>query len=356
MNILLLSRYGRRGASSRLRFYQYIPYLEQHGAAVTVAPLLDDAYLENAYAGRRKKPLAIIAAYLRRLARLLAARRFDLVWLEYELFPWLPAWGEALLAGLSVPYLVDYDDAIFHYYDLHRRAPVRRLLGGKIDAVMRRARVVVAGNDYLAEHARRAGAPRVAVLPTVVDLARYNDHDHAAPAQNDIFTIGWIGTPYTAKYLYLVRDALLEVRRAGDARLVCVGSGPVELEDVPVEVRAWAEDTEAADIQGFDVGIMPLDDSPWERGKSGYKLIQYMACARPVVASPVGVNAQIVADGVNGFHARSAADWVRALTALRDAGLRARMGAAGRARVEAEYCLQVTAPALLALLHEAAGR
>ena len=121
---------------------------------------------------------------------------------------------------------------------------------------------------------------------------------------------------------------------------------------MPLAIRPWSEEKEVADIQCFDVGIMPMPDDPWARGKCGYKLIQYMACGRPVVASPVGANQQIVEDGVNGFLAATTADWVRALCTLRDSSdLRERMGKAGRFKVETQYCIQVTAPRLLSLLH-----
>ena len=122
-------------------------------------------------------------------------------------------------------------------------------------------------------------------------------------------------------------------------------------------IRDWDEATETGEIGKFDVGIMPLPDNPWERGKCGFKLIQYMACGKPVVASPVGVNREIVVDGVNGFLASSHDEWVRALERLKsDPELRRTMGANGRRMVEEKYCLQVTAPRLHRLLLEAAGR
>ena len=187
-----------------------------------------------------------------------------------------------------------------------------------------------------------------------VDLARY---PRAVPAENELFTVGWIGTPVTAKYVRLVESALLELRKGGDLRVVLVGPSWVELRGLTVELRTWSEETEATEIGSFDVGIMPLPDEPWERGKCGYKLIQYMACSRPVVASPVGVNRRIVEEGVNGFLATTTEDWIRGLATLRrDPPTRQRMGEAGRRKVEMEYCTQVTAPRLAALLRSAAGR
>ena len=127
-----------------------------------------------------------------------------------------------------------------------------------------------------------------------------------------------IGTPITAKYLHLVHSALAEVCQRNKGRLVVVGSGKIEIDGVPTEIHAWSEETEVAEIQNFDVGIMPIPDEPWERGKCGYKLVQYMACGRPVVTSPVGANKKIVENGVNGFLASNTDEWIDALSILRD--------------------------------------
>ncbi len=352
MDILLLSRYGRLGSSSRVRFYQFLPYLEARGFRFTVAPLLDDAYVENLYTGRPQSRPAIARGYFRRLGRLLGARRYDLIWLEKELFPWMPAWFEAALPRLGAPYAVDYDDAVFHRYELHSSGAARRLLGGKISAVMKRAAAVVAGNAYLADYARSAGAGCVEIIPSVVDLERYALSNLSNPEP----VVGWIGAPVTAPYLEAVGPALKEVAAAHEGlRTVLVGSGPLKLEGAYAEVRPWTEAGETGEIARFSVGIMPLPDEPFERGKCGYKLIQYMAAGVPVVASPVGVNTEIVEHGANGFLAGTHEEWVRALDALlRDPPLRAKMGVAGRKKVEESYSLRVAAPRLAEVLRAAA--
>jgi len=350
LKVLLLSRYGRLGASSRVRSYQYVSYLRDQGIDVTPAPLLGDHYIERLYDGGHQNGARIGAAYCRRLWELATCYRFDLLWIESELLPWMPAWLERLLGRLGVPYVVDYDDAVFHRYDLHSVAWVRSLLGGKIDQVMRWARLVIVGSDYLRDRARQAGATRVEYLPTVVDLTRYHVPLDGA---GSIYTIGWIGSPLTASSLTVARSALAEVCADGNARVTLVGAGRFTLDPVPIDVRSWSETTEVAELQRFDVGIMPLPDGPWERGKCGYKVIQYMACGRPVVASPVGANRQIVEHGRDGLLATTSVEWAGALRALRDRSLRARMGAAGRAKVEREYSIQVTAPRLASLLRAA---
>ncbi|MBU1730693.1 glycosyltransferase family 4 protein [Patescibacteria group bacterium] len=347
MNILLLSRYGRLGASSRLRFYQYLPFLKLRGIEVTVAPLFGDDYVKGLYSG--KVPIvSVLRSYITRLRVMLRVKRFDVVWLEKEMLPWLPGWLEFGLFPGGISLVVDYDDAVFHRYDQHQFSWVRALLGGKIDTVMRQADLVIVGNDYLGDRARQAGARQVEFLPTVVDVTRYAV---VASALGGPVIIGWIGSPSTAKNLHLVAPVLQEIANSRGARVVAVGANTDQLYGLPIEVRPWSEQSEVSDIQQFDIGIMPLSDKPFERGKCGYKLIQYMACGKPVVASPVGANRVIIRKGVDGFLPGDLSQWGEVLRDLcDDPSLRKRLGTAGRKSVETQYSLQVTAPRLEELL------
>lgn len=351
--LLFLSKYARSGASSRYRCFQYLPFLEQSGLTCEVSPLFDDAYLDNRYRSGSGSKIDIVRACLRRIRALIKARGYGLIVIEYELLPYVPALFERVLGWLGVRYVVDYDDALFHQYDRHRNPLVRWVLGRKIAVVMRYAEVVVAGNTYLADYARQAGAKRVEVIPTVIDLERYSIADFK---KNDgRVTIGWIGSPTTAKYLQSIAPALAEMCKGGKVRLCLIGSGAVELPGVDIDVLPWSESSEVELMHTFDVGIMPLPDEPWARGKCGFKLIQYMACGLPVVASPVGVNCGIIEHGENGFLASTQDEWVDSLNRLvADASMRHRMGRYGRDRVEQQYCLQVTAPKLIRLLSELA--
>lgn len=349
MPLLIFPKYTRGGASSRYRSFQYLPALEAAGLRFTVSPLFDDAYLAHKYAHGRARIGDVLRAFARRLWAVLTVPRAAVVVIEYELLPWFPAVLERWLAWRGCRMVVDYDDALFHQYDAHPNPWVRRLLGRKIATVMRLAHTVVAGNAYLADYARRAGAPRVVVIPTVIDLARYPIKD--TERATGVFTIGWIGSPTSGRFLHEIASALAEVCRDGCAQVRLVGSGHIELPDVPVELIAWREETEVDEIRRFDVGIMPLPDEPWARGKCGFKLIQYMACGLPVVASPIGVNTEIVEPGRNGFLASTPEEWVTVLRDLAlDRDLRRTMGRSGREKVEKIYCLQVTGPRLVALL------
>ena len=204
---------------------------------------------------------------------------------------------------------------------------------------MRNAYCVIAGNAYLAERARIAGAKRVVVIPTVVDHERYSTGKHSSQA----ITIGWIGSPTTQRYVEHLLPVLQRLRQESDFRLLLVGATEdivSKLSGIDVDVEPWSEDTETSLIKKMDIGIMPLKDGPWERGKCGYKLIQYMASGVPVIASPVGVNPSIVDGSGCGLLADSFSEWQESFSRLiNDPQQRRRFGDAGRASVKERFSL-----------------
>jgi glycosyltransferase involved in cell wall biosynthesis len=343
MKIALFTRYSSLGASSRLRSLQFIPYLESAGFHVTVTPFFDDEYLLNLYAGRRNffKSLKFYAA---RADDCMRARDAEIIWLEKELFPWIPWALERMALKRLPPYVVDYDDAVFHRYDYDAKGIAKALLHDKIDQVMHSAACVMAGNSYLSDRARSAGASRIEFVPTVVDTDGYfpglGDRDFSR------VRVGWIGTPNTwRKYAEPVYRILKGSLSRSGASFRAIGASLEPKSEDNFECVPWVEAEEIGMIQSLDIGIMPLQDDPWARGKCGYKLIQYMACGIPVVASPIGVNSEIVEDGVTGFLAETESDWLDAVSCLtQDANLRKVMGDAGRCRVEERYSLQAWAP------------
>ncbi len=354
MKVTYFTKYSAAGPSSRYRSYQYFPALEASQLDVHVKPLLGDRYLAQKYSTGRADVLQVLSAFFRRIWDVLVIPSGSMVVIEYELLPWFPAVLERWLVWRGCRYIVDYDDAIFHQYDIHSSCWVRTLLGRKIALVMRLAQIVVAGNAYLAAYAHASGAKRVEVIPTVVNLRRYPIRP--APIGSRPIVIGWIGSPSTSQYLLQVAPALAQLCADGHVKVCLVGAAPIDLPGVPVEHITWNESIEVAALQSFDVGIMPLPEEPWARGKCGFKLIQYMACGLPVVASPVGTNTEIVQDDCNGYLASATEEWVGAIKRLcSDADLRQRMGTAGRKRVEEKYSLSVTAPKVVELLKQCAA-
>jgi glycosyltransferase involved in cell wall biosynthesis len=282
---------------------------------------------------------------------LLRCPNFDLIWIEKEIFPYFPAVFERVLSLLGKPYVVDYDDAVFHNYDLSTNLAIRIFLGKKIDTVMRKSSLVIAGNNYLANRARLAGAAEVVVIPTVIDMTRYRTKTYFADERP---VIGWIGSPSTEHYIVSLRDVLADVCGQFGAKLLLIGATEAIVDRLPgcdVEVAPWSEESEVDEICKMDIGIMPLTDEPWERGKCGYKLIQYMGCGVAVIASPVGVNTTIVAGSNCGLLAEKEKDWLAALTEMLESREKlAKYGAAGRQAADKHYSLQVQSPNLARLL------
>ena len=350
LKLLALTRYSWLAPSSRYRLMQFVPILSELGIDVEIDELFGPWYTDCLVQGRRRPVWKLAAAYLRRIRHARRAQSADLLWIEKELLPWLP-WGmERLVLAGAPPRILDLDDSQFHRYDQHGSWLVRTLLGDRVDRAMAAATLVTCGSPYIAHRARQAGARQVVDLPTVLDLSRYPKAP--APAmRRDEFVIGWIGLPPNGRYLEALRAPLMEFAAEVKLRIVIVGGRPGVLDGLPVELRAWSETRETADLQDFDIGIMPLPDRPFERGKCGLKLLQYMASWKPTVASPVGANTGIVEHGKTGFLAETPAEWLSALRRLHaDPALRERMGRAGRHRVESDYSLSVVGPQLAAMI------
>jgi glycosyltransferase involved in cell wall biosynthesis len=356
--ILILSRYNTLGASSRLRMLQYAPDFESSGWSVRIEPLLCDKYLDNIYKDKKTICISIIRlalvvrCYFHRLIILLNIGHYDIIWIEKELFPFLPSLFEKIIILNKLPYIIDYDDAVFHNYDRSENRFVRKLLATKLQRLIAGASAVTVGNNYLLEYMVRQGAKYIERVPTVIDISRY---EVTKEPPSDVFRIGWIGSPSSAQYLPIIYGALQQLAQKWNIVFVTIGAPLISIPGVKVEQYKWTLESEGRIIQSFHVGVMPLSDTPWERGKCGYKLVQYMACGRPVIASPVGINSEIVSNNV-GRLAGLEKDWVQALDELAsDQQLRARLGKAARLVVEKTYTKQVVAPKLNRLFRKCAG-
>lgn len=351
IKVLALTKYGPLAASTRQRFLQYQPWLAAADISVEVSPLLDDAYLRQRFGSGAIGKRSVIVGYLRRLKALATARRFDVIWVHIELFPFLPGFFERLVRLSGKPVIYDFDDAVFHNYNLQESPILRAILGRKLEPLARTAVKAFCGNIYLQAWAKQFCDDAI-VIPTVVDIAEYVP---AVRAAAPVPCIGWIGSPSTFEYVVPLLPLLEALAAAGRATVTVIGSGRPAGQDRGIDYVDWAEATEIAMIQAMDIGLMPLPETPWARGKCGYKLIQYLACGVPVIASPVGVNADIVEVGVNGLLAASEHDWQAALeTLLTDPARRTRNGDAGRARIVRDFSLQRYAPEVVRHLAEAA--
>lgn len=344
-------KYSRKGASSRLRVHQFQDTLENAGYRLHISPLFDDEYLERLYSKEKTSTLTLLSYYLKRARMLLRVKRGEVVLVQGELFPWLPAFVDTIfLRGTKL--ILDFDDAIFHRYDLNRYLIVRFLLGRKIDRLMRSSQLVISGNRYLADRAEVARAAMVERLPTVVDIERYSPD--MPPKQSAPLVVGWIGTPITwSTYGETLFQRISDALQDEKVEFLVVGASDTAFRSGRTEFAPWSEDTEAKSISRMSIGLMPLSDSPWAQGKCGYKLIQYLASGIPVIASPVGANLDIVVENCNGFFANSTDDWVDAVARfVRSPSLRLEMGIRGREMVRDKYSLQSEGPRLLQMINE----
>ncbi len=347
--------YGPQAASHRVRLSQFQMGLSTYGIELQIQSLLDDAYVHRRFAGGRLLLWGLFAAYIRRLQVLRCSDRFDLAIVYAELLPLLPAWLEQRL--LTVPYILDLDDAFYLKYRSGRLGLLRPFLGSKIDRLIAGAAAVTVGSHILEQYARRFN-PSVVFLPSVVDTNHYKPVERSTPGPlSDSFTVGWIGSPSTAPYLQSLVEPLSQLALERPVRLLVVGGPAPLIPGVEVIEQPWSLETEIPLIQSFDVGVMPLPDSPWARGKCAYKLIQCMACAVPVVASPVGANVDAVPTAC-GILASSPEQWLAAFRRMAaDPDLRQRMGVSGRRWVKERYSLHSALPILAgAILQVAESR
>lgn len=346
----LLVRYPRTVASSRHRFYDMEALLAARGikcASHTLVRSVDSGGMVP----RSLRTLA--AAYAGRVAAVWRKPRPDVLVVQYEALPFVPAAFELALLDRSIPFVLDYDDAWFHHYDMNPSSLIRWTVGSKIEQLVRHAAAVSVGSEYLYEFASRF-SPRVFRVPTSVDLESYPVAP-VARTQGTGFTVGWIGSRTTAPFLNLIAPALNQfLDETPGARFVAIGAGDVPLDIAHLVRLPWEESREATGIAEFDVGVMPMPDTPFTRGKCAYKLLQYMACWKPTVASDVGENSRVVVNGESGYLTTSIPEWLAALRRVRDAPDRGqRMGVVGRAIVEQRYTRSVAANAMAATIRAA---
>jgi len=338
MKILFLTS-GPQVPSSRFRVLQYVPHLARAGHRCVVATSRPPKYSHYAAIGWRASQRLQRAKRWGDLGRARLGR-FDLVVLERELFNDDTTDLEKRFRAASRTLVLDVDDA------LHLRRPDKfACLAGMCDGV-------VAGNDFLAEAAARFNN-HVSVVPTAVDLDRYPSKKHSASDSGPL-VIGWTGSSGNMRFLKIVAEPLrrLAERRDFELRIIADRDEPIaeiDLTGVRTRFVRWNEATEIEDLSAFDIGLMPLDDDPWNHFKCGLKILQYMAIAIPAIASPVGVNPQIISDGQNGCLADRPDAWLAALESLiDDPKRRARLSVAGRKTVEERYSVAVCLPKLVA--------
>lgn len=356
--ILFLTAYPIEDASCRYRVHQFLPYLESAGYECTVSAFCSpELFSALKFNGKiRTKVTGTLHCTVQRLFQLFDISKFDFIVIHREAFPFFAPHLENWVLRRHQKVIFSFDDAIYagHNEVAHLNHPrlYRWKHGRKYDEVIRRSTQVIAGNRILAEYARRFN-PSVSVIPTVVDCRQYSLRARVAePHGSRPVTVGWVGSRSTASYLTLVESALRRLAHSypGGVCFRFIGH-PAYAPNIPYSSSVpFMLESEIEDLHSIDIGLMPLPDTEWTRGKCAFKAIQYMASGIPVVASPVGMTPDLIQHGVNGLLASSSDDWFRELERLIcDPELRGRVAVAGRKTVEQSYSLEKWAPRFVRL-------
>jgi glycosyltransferase involved in cell wall biosynthesis len=344
MNVVFFTKHENLGASSRYRSIQYFPIFQMKNINVIHKPLFTDEYLQYKYA-KGKAP--IFLTMLRLLNRGLLALyylldRRSVVVIEKELLPYFPAFLEFLYKLCGRKYFLDYDDAVWHNYDRSNNRLIRLLLSNKHKRIISWSSGVTSGSQYIMDYVLKSGAKNTIKLPTVIDLDLYKTSTNIESRGNP-FVIGWIGSPSSSQYLKLIESPLKRLTDEHNVvvHLIGVDKKVANTFTFKKKVISWDAASENKELNKFDVGVMPLQNGEFEKGKCSFKLIQYMGMSKPVICSPVGENANVVKHGVTGFLASNDTEWYEMIkTLILQPITGEKMGLNGRKLVEEHYSLQ----------------
>ena len=358
MKILFFLQAPLIASSGRYRVWEYLDNLKQHGIEGDLNfPMSDDEYTHD---GKNRSFLEKLNYYVtilvNRLKGVLWAWKYDVIFIQRGLLLPGPMILESLLRMLNTKIIYDFDDALYtepsQFKD--RKNLLYRFLfpADKIEKLIKISSHVIVASEPLVEYAIQY-SKNVTVLSDPINTDRYKVKNYSN--SNDKVIIGWIGTPYTAIYLNEIKNALIILSKKHNYKLKIVGAHNIKFKNVEVQTKDWKFVEEMDDLRSFDIGIMPLSDDEWAKGKTGTKLLQYMGAGLPVVCSPVGVNTKLVKEGENGFLAVTEDEWVEKLERLvLDPALRKQMGNAGRKMVKNEYSVKSNLPKLISILQKVA--
>lgn len=340
--ILFLTPYPQDTAGSqRFRFEQYVQHLQDQGFEYHCQSFLDqntwDILYKEGFAIR--KTLGILFGFLRRFAMLFTLPRYDFVFIHREAAPLGPPVIEWCVAKFwRKPMIYDFDDAIWFPITSKENSIIGKLkFTEKVKHIISWSYKVSAGNQYLSDYAKIYNK-NVSYNPTTIDTSNRHLPHHKA---NRPLVIGWTGTHSTLMYLEILREPLVQLSEEREFELLIIADKPPVKNFPNQHFICWNKETEIEDLNRIDIGLMPLTDDPWAKGKCGFKALQFMAMETPVLVSPVGVNQEIVEPGVHGYHCEEAADWLERLRQLMDdENLRSEFGKAGRKKVIESFSVQ----------------
>ncbi len=307
--IYFFTKYSSLSASVRYRFLIYKKSLQKQGYDVQLKNMFDDKFFKKKIYYNKMNIIMLIFFYFKRFIQLLKINRDTLVIIHLELTPYLFSLGEMILKFKKIKYIVDLDDAIyFRNEKFIKKQNYKTYSINSFKFSLKNADKIFTGNNIISNYVKDFNK-NIFEIPTIIDTQKVNSK--ISNKKNKIFTIVWIGSPSTSIYLYEIFPYLDEIYlKFKNFKLRLIGAGNIQSSKFPIEKFEWNIDTEIRLVSECHVGIMPLADTIWSRSKCGFKLIQYMSCNLPAIASPVGINKDIINENVNGFLCSTKEEWI----------------------------------------------
>jgi glycosyltransferase involved in cell wall biosynthesis len=353
MRILFIAPYPTGEApSQRFRFEQYFKALNKVGIHYDTSPFLGYAAWNVLYKPGHflKKASALFKGYFRRLGDIFTLSRYDIVFIHREASPFGPPVFEWLITKVFRKYTVyDFDDAIWipNASESNNKLTFRLKRFRNPASISKWATVVSAGNDFLATFARQYNS-HVIVNPTTIDTEEY--HNITSTHEGNKFVIGWTGSHSTVQYLDIIYPVLKRLEEKYEFEFHVICDTPPKINLKSLRFIKWTKENEISALLGFNLGIMPLPDDIWSKGKCGFKALQYMSLGIPAIVSEVGVNSQIVDHGVNGFICSTEQEWFESISKLiTDRSELKKLSDSTRQKVIAKYSVSSNTPNFLSL-------
>lgn len=343
----------------RFRFEQYLDIFKKGGINCTVDPFISKTlhkifYKKGMYL---QKSFYLFCCFLKRFLTLLRSFRYDMIFIHREACPFGITLLESFFKFINKKIIYDFDDAIYLSNVSNSNRIARALKNpAKIRKIIELSDTVIVGTPYLKDYALRFNK-NTKIIPTTIDTDKYR-LARKQYSKDAAVCIGWSGSYTTAQHLILLKNVFRKLFNKFKIQIKVIGApSDFSIDGLPIVQKEWRLDNEIGELSSFDIGVMPLPDDEWGRGKCGLKALQYMALGIPVVCSPVGVNKEIIRDGANGFSADSEEEWIEKISRLiEDSELRKRIGFAGRKTVEANFSVKANAPKYLEIIKKVINR